>query len=72
MTLPSVNLGFKTVLLEGKPGYKVKLFAGADLLKRLRTFNNQTIRVIEYDSNGVFWGPTSTTTRALTPAIWTR
>lgn len=52
----SLNLGFSTVLLEGKPGYKVKMFAGGDLLKRLRKFNNQTIRIIEYDANGVFWG----------------
>lgn len=57
----SLNLGFKTVLLEGKPGYKVKLFAGADLLKRLRTFNNQTLRIIEYDANGTFWGTKSGT-----------
>jgi len=55
----TLNLGFKTVLLEGKPAYKVKFFAGADLLKRLRTFNNQTIRIIEYDANGVFWGTKS-------------
>lgn len=52
----SLNLGFKTVLLEGKPGYKVKMFGGADLLKRLRTFNNQVIRIVEFDANGVFWG----------------
>jgi hypothetical protein len=52
----SLNQGFKTVLLEGKPGYKAKVFAGADLLKRLRKFNNQTVRIIEYDANGVFWG----------------
>jgi hypothetical protein len=52
----SLNLGFKAVLLEGKPGYKIKLFAGSDLYKRLRTFNNQTIRIVEYDANGVFWG----------------
>ncbi len=51
----SLNQGYKTVLLEGKPAYKGKIFAGADLLKRLRTFNNQTVRIIEYDSNGVFW-----------------
>lgn len=57
----SLNLGFKTVLLEGKPGYKVKIFAGGDLLKRLRTFNNQTIRIIEYDADGVFWGTKSGT-----------
>lgn len=57
----SLNQGFKTVLLEGKPGYKGKVFAGADLLKRLRKFNNQTVRIIEYDTNGVFWGTKSGT-----------
>jgi len=57
----SLNLGFKTTLLEGRPAYKVKLFAGADLLKRLRTFNNQTVRVLEYDANGVVWGTKSGT-----------
>lgn len=55
----SLNLGFKAVLIEGKPGYKVKFFAGGDLLKRLRSFNNQTIRVLEYDANGVVWGTKS-------------
>lgn len=55
----SLGLGFKTVLLEGKPAYKIKLFAGADELKRLRTFNNQTIRIREYDANGVWWGTKS-------------
>lgn len=55
----SLGLGFKAILLEGKPAYKVKIFAGGDLLKRLRTYNNQTIRVIEYDANGVFWGTKS-------------
>lgn len=57
----SLNQGFKAVLLEGKPGYKIKVFAGSDLYKRLRTFNNQTIRIIEYDANGVFWGVKSGT-----------
>ena len=55
----SLNLGFKTVLLEGKPGYTIKFFAGGDLLKRLRKFNNQTVRVLEYDANGVVWGTKS-------------
>lgn len=55
----SLGLGFKTVLLEGKPGYKVKIFAGGDLLKRLRTFNNQTVRILEYDANNVVWGTKS-------------
>jgi hypothetical protein len=52
----SLNQGFKAVLLEGKPAYQAKLFAGSDLLKRLRTFNNQIVRIIELDTNGVFWG----------------
>lgn len=52
----SMGLGFKATLLEGKPGYKLKIFAGGDLLKRLRSYNNQTIRVLEYDANGVVWG----------------
>jgi hypothetical protein len=55
----SLGLGFKTVLIEGKPGYKVKIFAGGDLLKRLRTFNNQTVRILEYDANNVLWGTKS-------------
>lgn len=50
------NQGLKITLMEGKPGYKFKLAAGSDLLKRLRTFNNQTVRIIEYDADGVFWG----------------
>ena len=57
----SLNLGFKTVLLEGKPGLKIKFFGGADMLKRLKTFDNQTVRIIEYDANGVFWGTKSGT-----------
>lgn len=52
----SLNLGFKATLLEGKPAYTAKFFAGSDLLKRLRTFNNQIVRIIELDANGVFWG----------------
>jgi hypothetical protein len=55
----TLGLGFKATLLEGKPGYKIKIFAGGDLLKRLRSYNNQTIRVLEYDSNGVIWGTKS-------------
>ena len=50
------NQGLKITLLEGKPGYKFKLAAGSDLLKRLRTFNNQSLRILEYDADGVFWG----------------
>lgn len=57
----SLNLGFKTVLLEGKPGYTMKIFAGGDLLKRLRSFNNQTVRILELDANGIVWGTKSGT-----------
>jgi hypothetical protein len=57
----SLGLGFKTVLIEGKPAYKIKMFAGADLLKRLRTFNNQTVRILEFDSNNTLWGTKSGT-----------
>lgn len=57
----SLNQGFKTVLLEGKPAYTAKFFGGGDLLKRLRTFNNSNVRILEYDSNGVFWGTKSGT-----------
>jgi hypothetical protein len=57
----SLGLGFKTILLEGKPAYKVKIFAGGDLLKRLRTFNNQTVRIMEYDANNVIWNTKSGT-----------
>lgn len=52
----SLGLGFKTVLIEGKPAYTLKVFAGSDLVKRLRKFNNQTVRVLEFDANGTVWG----------------
>jgi hypothetical protein len=55
----SLGLGFKKVLQEGKPSYKVKIFAGGDLLKRLRTYNNQTVRIMEWDANSVLWGSKS-------------
>jgi hypothetical protein len=52
----SLGLGFSVTLVEGRPKYTIKFFAGADLLRRLRTFNNQTVRIFEYDANGVLWG----------------
>jgi hypothetical protein len=58
----TLNLGFTTVIREGRPAYTGKIFGGADLLKRLRTFNNQTVRVLEYDANGIVWGTKSGTT----------
>lgn len=57
----TLGLGFKAVLIEGKPAYKVKIFAGADLLKRLRVWNNQIVRVREYDANSTIWGTKSGT-----------
>lgn len=52
----SLGLGFKAILLEGRPAYQIKMFAGADKLKRLRKFNNQTVRVLEFDANNTLWG----------------
>ena len=55
----SLGLGFKAIIREGRPAYTVKIFAGADLVKRLRTFNNQTVRILEWDANSTLWGTTS-------------
>lgn len=57
----TLNQGFKTIIKEGRPVYKLKVFANADLLKRLRTWNNKTIRILELDDNGVVWGTKSGT-----------
>jgi hypothetical protein len=55
----SLGLGFKAILLEGKPAYKVKVFAGNSVAKQLRKFNNQTVRILEYDANDHIWGTKS-------------
>lgn len=55
----TLGLGFSVVLVEGKPVYTIKIFAGQDLFKRLRTLNNRTVRFLEYDSNGTWWGTKS-------------
>jgi len=55
-TEASLGLGFKAIIREGRPAYTVKIFAGGDLLKRLRKWNNQTVRILEYDANGTIWG----------------
>jgi hypothetical protein len=55
----SLGLGFSQRLVEGRPKYTFKLFAGSDLLKRYRTFDNKTVRILEYDANGVLWGTKS-------------
>lgn len=58
----NLGLGFQQVLREGRPAYTAKIFGGADLLKRLRQFNNQTVRLIEIDANNVGWMYSSGTT----------
>lgn len=51
----TLGLGFKTIIREGRPAYTAKVFGGGDMLKRLRKFNNQTVRLIEYDANDAAW-----------------
>ena len=58
----TLGLGFSQILREGRPAYTAKIFGGADLLKRLRQMNNQTVRVLEIDANDVFWAYKSGTT----------
>lgn len=52
----TLGLGFKAIIREGRPAYTVKIFAGAQLLKQLRRWNNQTIRILEFDANNRVWG----------------
>ena len=52
----SLNQGFKTVLLEGKPAYEFKVFAGQSLVPQLRKFNNQSLRVLMLDNHNRVWG----------------
>jgi hypothetical protein len=60
-TEASLGLGFKAIIREGRPAYTAKIFGGADMLKRLRTFNNQTVRILEWDANSTLWGTKSGT-----------
>jgi len=57
----SLNQGFKTVLLEGKPAYDFKVFAGQSLVPQLRKFNNQNVRTLILDANNRVWGVKSGT-----------
>jgi hypothetical protein len=59
----TLGLGFKMVLREGKPVYTIKMFAGADELKRWRTWNNKTVRLLEWDANSTLWGTKSGTNK---------
>ncbi len=52
----TLGLGFKAIIREGRPAYTIKMFAGAQLLKLLRKWNNQTIRILEIDANNRVWG----------------
>lgn len=52
----TLGLGFKQILFEGRPAYEAKFFAGMLQLKSLRSFNNKTIGILEYDANGNMWG----------------
>ena len=54
-TEASFNLGLKSIIREGRPAYEFKVEAGSDMLKRLRKFNNQTVRIIEWDANDTAW-----------------
>lgn len=57
----TLNLGFTTVLLEGKPAYDFKVFAGQSLVPQLRKFNNQNVRLLILDENNRVWGVKSGT-----------
>lgn len=52
----SLGLGFKAIIREGRPVYTLKMFAGSTLAKKLRKYNNQTIRILELDANNRIWG----------------
>lgn len=52
----TLNQGFKTILLEGKPSYTYKVFAGQSTVPQLRKFNNQNVRVLTLDANNRVWG----------------
>lgn len=52
----SLNLGFKTILVEGKPAYEIKVFGSSEFAKAVRNFNGKIVRVWEYDANEKLWG----------------
>jgi len=56
----TLNQGFKTILLEGKPAYTYKVFAGQSTVPQLRKFNNQSVRTLTMDTNMRAWGVRST------------
>lgn len=57
----SLNLGYKTILVEGKPAYEVKVFGSSEFAKQMRKFNGQIVRVLEFDANQKLWGTQSGT-----------
>jgi hypothetical protein len=52
----TLNLGYKSILVEGKPAYEVKVFGSSEFNQAIRGFNGQIVRVMEYDSNEKLWG----------------
>lgn len=55
----TLNLGFSTILLEGKPDYEFKVFAGQSLVPQLRKFNNQNVKILILDNHNRVWGVAS-------------
>lgn len=58
-TTGSLGLGYTQVLVEGKPAYEVKMFAGSAAFRQLRKWDNQIIRLVEIDKNKTIWGTKS-------------
>lgn len=52
----SLGLGFKDVLVEGKPAFSYKVFANSSLSKALRKWNKQIVKVFIIDENNKIWG----------------
>lgn len=52
----TLNQGLKMIIREGKPVYTLKVLAGQSLVRLLRKFNNQNVRVLMLDSNNRIWG----------------
>jgi hypothetical protein len=52
----SLNQGFTTVLVEGRPAYEFKFFADSEYAKLLRGYNGETVKFMEFDSNKKLWG----------------
>jgi hypothetical protein len=60
-TTGALNLGPTVMLKEGKKGYEIRVDGTSEFCKQLRKWNNKTIAILEYDSNGKLWGRRSGT-----------